>query len=587
MPYLPNLDIIIVVAYLVCIVAIGLYMSRRAATGIESYFLSGRKMPAWLLAISGGFSWFDVAGTMWIIGMFYSYGFKAIWPQWMWGLVMPAFWMAYIGKWIRRSGVMTGAEWMKTRFGTGADGRAAHTTMTLVAVITTVAFLSTASVGIGKFWSEFLGWSPHLCSTVILGCTALYVIFGGMYSVVYTDIIQGVMLTVASVIVGVFAFSSLAGQSIESMAPAGWTSLAPVWRLPDAPNATYKLFGLMTIMWVFRGFLVGSSGPVILYEFQRFLAARNPRDASKIAMLWAVFFSVWWVFVIGIAVLVISRPDITVTDPERCLPAVLHAALPIGVRGILMAALMGAFMSTFDSTVNSGAAYIVRDVYQQFIVPGAGRRHLVIAGYLASAALVAVGIFIGFVFSSIEQIIHWIFMAFGSGILMPLVLRWYWWRFNGWGSTIGMVTGVLASLAQAVFYPETPLYLSVPVIMSLSLCCAVIATLLTRPTASATLDKFYRNVRPWGFWAPVKRRLTPAQAQETPDSPASDIAATLVGMPWIIALYMVPIYLITHCWTQFFISSGIVIFSSILLYFLWYKKLPPPDELEEPPKTEI
>ncbi|MHC4530136.1 MAG: sodium:solute symporter family transporter [Planctomycetota bacterium] len=580
MSYLPNPDIIIVVTYLVSIVGLGLYMSRRAAAGIESYFLSGRKMPAWLLAISGGFSWFDVAGTMWIIGMFYSYGFKAMWPQWMWGLVMPAFWMGYLGKWIRRSGVMTGAEWMKTRFGTGIDGRAAHTAMTLVAVITTVAFLSTASVGIGKFWSEFLGWSPHVCSGVILGCTALYVIFGGMYSVVYTDLIQGIMLIIASVIVGVLAFNSLGGQSIESIAPAGWTNLAPVWRLDDAPNATYKLFGLMTIMWVFRGFLVGSSGPVILYEFQRFLSARNPRDASKIGMLWAVFFTIWWVFVIGIAVLVISKPEISVTDPERCLPAVLHSALPIGVRGILMAALMGAFMSTFDSTVNSGAAYVVRDVYQQFIVPGASRRHLVIAGYAASAGLVVVGILIGFVFSSIDQIIHWIFMAFGSGILMPLVLRWYWWRFNGWGCTVGMVTGVLASLGQAAFYPDSALYLSVPVIMGLSLSCSIIATLLTKPTESETLDGFYVKVRPWGFWGPVKRRVQAAVTPKAVDSAACDIAVTLMGMPWIIALYMAPIYLITHCWVQFLISSGVVVVSSILLYFLWYKNLPPVNELE-------
>ncbi len=580
MSNLSNPDIIIIVSYLVCIVGLGLYMSRRASAGIESYFLSGRKMSAWLLAISGGFSWFDVAGTMWVIGMFYSYGFKAMWPQWMWGLVMPAFWMGYLGKWIRRSGVMTGAEWMKTRFGTGVDGQAARTAMTLVAVITTVAFLSTASVGIGKLWSEFLGWPPHVCSVVILGCTAIYVIFGGMYSVVYTDLIQGVVLIVASVIVGILAFNSLEGQSIEAIAPAGWTNLAPVWQLHDAPNATYKMFGLMTIMWIFRGFLVGSSGPMLLYEFQRFLSARSPRDASKIGMLWAVYFTIWWVFVIGIVVLVIAKPEISVTDPERCLPAVLHSALPVGVRGILMAALMGAFMSTFDSTVNSGAAYIVRDVYQQFIVPGAGKRHLVFAGYAASAGLVAAGILIGFLFSSIEQISHWIFMAFGSGILMPLVIRWYWWRFNGWGCTVGMVTGVLASLGQAAFFPESALYVSVPVIMGLSLSCSIIATVFTKATDSDTLDGFYVKVRPWGFWGPVKRRMRSIVKPQTADSTACDIATTLVGMPWVIALYMTPMYLITHCWRQFYISLGIVLITSILLYFLWYKNLPPADELE-------
>lgn len=574
-----NIDIAIIIIYLVAIVGIGLYMSRRGSAGLESYFLSGRKMPAWLLAISGGFSWFDVAGTMWIVGMFYTYGFKAIWPQWMWGMAMAAFWMAYIGKWIRRSEVMTGAEWMKTRFGTGSAGVSARSAMTLAGVVLTISLISTASVGMGKFWSQFLGWSPTTCSVVILGCTSLYVIFGGMYSVVYTDLIQGILLYAASIIVGVLAFNSLNGQSIESLVPAGWTNLAPVWKMPDAPDQTYKMFGLMTIMWVFRGFLLGTSGPTFTYEFQRFLAARNPRDAAKIGLFWGLCFSIWWVCIIGMAVLVISRADISVTDPENCVPAVL-SALPVGLRGLVMAALMGAFMSTFDSTINGGAAYVVRDIYQRYIVPKAGDRHLVIAGYITSASLVVLGVTIGFVFSSIEQVIHWIFMAFGSGILIPLVLRWYWWRFNGWGSSIGMTTGLLASLVQGVFYSDIPMYLAMPILLGISLVGSVVAALLTNPTDPETLDEFYRKVRPWGLWGPVKRRLETTKPQKTFDSPACDIAVVLIGTPWIMALYMMLMYLVTRLWTNFVISLSIVVITSILLYFLWYKKLPPANELD-------
>ena len=576
---LHGIDIAIVVVYLSGVVSLGLYASRRAAAGVDSYFLSDRQAPAWLLAVSGGFSWFDITGTMWIVGLFYVYGLKAMWPQWLWGLPLAAFWMAYMGKWIRRSGVMTGAEWMKTRFGQGPAGESARAAYTLVAVVTVVAWLSYASVGIGKFWSEFLPWPPQVCAAVVLGSTAVYVVLGGMYSVIYTDVIQGLMIAVASVIVGVLAFQSLGAQPIESIAPASWASVAPVWEIPDAPDPTYKLFGLMAILWVSRGVLLGAGGPQQLYDFQRFLAARHPRDAAKIGMLWGVFFAICWAMMIGMAVLAMSRPDIHVTDPERVLPAVLAHGLPRGLRGLVLAGLMGSYMSTFDSTVNSGAAYLVRDVYQKYVAPKAGGRHLVIAGYAASAGLVTAGLVIGSAISSIDQVLQWICMALGGGVLVPCFLRWYWWRFNGWGCSVGMFTGVAASLVQVTIWPQAPEHLSFPAIVALSLVGSLAATWSTRPTDRQTLDRFYRTVRPFGFWGPVKRRLSLPPGRKKTDSAAADVAAMLIGIPWIIALYMLPIYLVIRCWTSAIESLAVFLLMSVALYFVWYRNLPPADEL--------
>ena len=119
---LSALDQIIVVAYLAVIMAIGYAMKRRAAGGMSAYFLGGRRLPWWALAMSGSSSYFDITGTMWIVSTFIVLGLKGMWVHWLWGFPITAFYLAYMGKWIRRSGVLTGAEWMYTRFGSGPAG---------------------------------------------------------------------------------------------------------------------------------------------------------------------------------------------------------------------------------------------------------------------------------------------------------------------------------------------------------------------------------------------------------------------------------------------------------------------------------
>src|ERR1051326_9197973 len=120
------LDQIIVVVYLAAIMSIGIAMKRRAARGMSSYFLGGRQLPWWALAMSGSSSYFDITWTMWTVSVFVTFGLKGMWVQWISGFIIPAFYMCLMGKWIRRSGVMPGSEWMEPRFGHGRAGEAAR-----------------------------------------------------------------------------------------------------------------------------------------------------------------------------------------------------------------------------------------------------------------------------------------------------------------------------------------------------------------------------------------------------------------------------------------------------------------------------
>ncbi|KKL47033.1 hypothetical protein LCGC14_2339620 [marine sediment metagenome] len=114
-------DLVIIAVYLMGIVFSGAYLTRWASRNIDSYFLGGRRMPWWLLGLSGTASYFDVSGVMWSIAFFYIMGQRFLWVQWEWGFLATACFAAFMGKWLRRTRVMTGAEWMVVRFGCGPD----------------------------------------------------------------------------------------------------------------------------------------------------------------------------------------------------------------------------------------------------------------------------------------------------------------------------------------------------------------------------------------------------------------------------------------------------------------------------------
>jgi len=571
---LSTVDIAIIIAYLAVVVALGTVMKRRAAKNIGSYFLGERQLPWWALAMSGSSSYFDITGTMWIVSLFVVIGLKGMWVQWIWGFIIPVFYMAYMGKWIRRSGVMTGSEWMETRFGSGKAGEAARASYTLYAVLTITAFLAYGATGMGKFGSVYLPFDEHVCAALIIGITGIYVIVGGFHGVVMVEIFQTVVLSIGAIIIAYLGFARVSPAMLSAKVGPEWGSLIPKWDLSYLAGTEYKIFGALLIIWVMKGLLLSLSGPEQLYDFQRFLAAKNPKEASKLGALWGVIHTVRWPMAMGLAVLGIVGLT-QQSDPEKVLPSVIQQMLPAGLRGFAIAALLSGFLATFNSTVNGGASYIVKDIYHKYINPGASQRNLIYASYISSALLIILGITIGFAAKSINQMFTWIMTSLGAGVLLPNVLRWYWWRLNGWGYAAGAVSGMLLSLIQAFvpYFAGLPLFVTFPAIVLLVLAITVAVMLLTEPTDSKTLRKFYAEVRPAGFWGAVARDLGPDSALPKRTPFLHDFGNVVLGIPWLIAMWMFPMYLVLHRFGEASIAAGIVLVISLILYRTWYRRL--------------
>lgn len=590
------IDQIIVILYLAAIMSIGFAMKRKAAKGMSSYFLGGRQLPWWALAMSGSSSYFDITGTMWIVSTFIALGLKGMWVHWLWGFPITAFYLAYMGKWIRRSDAMTGAEWMKTRFGDSKAGDIARLSYTLFAILTISALLGYSAIGMGKFGSIFLPFSPNVCALLILGITGIYVIAGGFHGIVRVEIVQTIVLSAGAIVFAVIGYMHFDAAVFSSKIPGSWMDIMPSMR-PEAfqglvtGGTDYSFFGALVAVWVAKGLLLCLSGPEQLYDFQRFLAAKDERDASKLGALWGVIHTVRWCFSMAIAVMAIMGIGNAVldeklkADPETALPLIIGSMLPVGLVGFMLAALLSGFLATFSSTVNGGAAYLVKDVYQRYLNPGADNKTLVRVSYFSSALLIIIGLIISFFGTSINTAFLWIFGTLAAGILPPNVLRWYWWRLNGQGYAAGVFGGMALSLGQVFFeqfgiISPQPLYVGFPVIAILSTIITIAASLLTAPTDMETLKNFYRKVQPSGLWKPAKEAVLAENANFKKQSPFSlELFNTFVAMIGITALYVSMLYLVLH---RLEIGFGLLAttgLTAVILYFTWYKTLPPPSAL--------
>jgi len=600
-------DILIIAGYLLAVIVLGWLLSKRASKNLSAYFLGGRSLPWYVIGTSHGASGFDITGTMFFVAMLFTYGVKAAFIPWMWPLFDRVFRQVYLGPWIRRSNVLTGAEWMKTRFGTGLGGNLSHISVVLYALVLTVGFLGYAFIGIGKFAEVFFPWdlalgrlsSADVYAIIILAITTAYLLLGGWYSVVLTDLIQFALLTVASVFIAVVAMDKVSPEALAKVVPEGWNQLRLGLRLDldwsgliaqlntKITDDGYSLFGVLIMMMLLKGLLVSMAGPTPGYGMQHVLSTRNPREAAL---------ENWWMSIVqlvprflmitGIAVLglVYFSPQINDMlgagqefDFEKILPLVIRDFIPVGLVGVLLAGLLAAFMSTFDSTVNAGAAYIVNDIYKRYVNPDAPAKRYVRFSYLASILLVIVSVVIGiFKIESIHDITKWITFGLYGGYVAPNILKWHWWRFNGYGYFAGMLGGIIASLVPLMIWPEMNNMYILPFSLGVSTIASMVVCLRTKPESDEVLQGFYRNVRPWGYWRPVFRKLIENNPNICENSNFKRDAFNVgIGIVWQLMLMVVPICIVIREKRTLWISLAILAATSVIMKFTWYDKLAP------------
>lgn len=596
-------DLAIIIGYFVLTIGAGIYCHRKSARSVRSYFLGDNKQPWWMLAVSGAATHYSLEGTIWNTAMLIVLGMKSWWIVLIWWMPNSVFLMAYTAVWIRRTGVVTSAELNQVRFGNDPGAKAARIGFAVMIALFSLAALSLSYIVIHKFAAVF-GFPPHPSAMIVIGITGAYVLAGGFRGVVLTDFFQAILKTTMSLIVGVMVFLHYTPEQAHNAVAQGgvttyyWKSLSydphphlgvfaanksyASWNDLVGTALAFSLVGLI-------GCLGGAGGR---YGEQRFLATKSPRDAALQAAFWQFLALPRWVFTAALVFLAFTQfREVTVggADPEAVLPTWLQSGmLGPGMLGFMVAALIAVYMSTFSGEVNACASIIVRDIYEPLFghEKDAEQTGHVWPNYLTTAGIVLAAIALGYSFtenSTLNKIWTWMLGGLISCIVVPLALRWYWGRMNGWGFSLGSVVGLIPALLMLskqflrpdAWVQQIPDAYFTYTILIVSLLTCILVSLFTAPVAAEHIDDFYLKVRPFGLWDDIaKRALASGKPANRALNPWYALANIAIGIVATYSLYMSPVYLMGKWYQEAALCIGIFLVCAVTLFFTWFKQLP-------------
>ncbi|EMF42532.1 transporter, SSS family [Leptospira interrogans serovar Lora str. TE 1992] len=531
------IDWFFIFMYLFFAFTAGILLSPKAGKSLVSYFVADRKLPWWWLGTSMVATTFAADTPLVITGFIAADGISANWFWWSWAIGYMAMTVFFAGKW-RRMEVLTDVEFVELRYG-GKPAiilrmvKAFYLSILVNSIVLGWVFKAMSKIT-GPFldWKDLLGadrfsiiqnvWPSFLIFDSLNNTITVLILFlvvvvyssmGGIQGVILTDLVQFALGMGGAILFAVYAVSSQGGISgllskMEELYPDKHKSILSFW--PDFQEASLPInvfLIFISVQWWAQYYSDGSG-----YLAQRIHTAKNPKEAEK-GSLWfniANFMVRTWPWILTALVTLVVFPLHDPTkyfsegwivggDREMGYPILMKLILPNGILGIVFASLMAAFMSTADTHINWGASYLVNDFYLRFVHPKADDKTLVKASRIAVVTMSIIAILVATQIQSIAN--AWKFLlAFASGMGLPQILRWIWWRTNAWTELSGMITALILSM---ILYPSYPNVRSEYLLFWVaigSVAVSILVTFLTPPVPQNTLDDFIKRVDPIGFW---------------------------------------------------------------------------------------
>jgi solute:Na+ symporter, SSS family len=431
------LDVVTVATYLAAMLGIGAYCSRRSSSA-ENYFVGRRNFPGWVVALS-------MLGTIVSSTTFLALPAAAYvldWRQLTVNLVVPFVAVLAVIVFIpffRRAGLTSAFEYLGDRFGQPARlyGTIGFIFLQLIRVAQ-VLFLVSLPL-------QFLTGAPIEWVIVGVGLfVALYAIAGGMETVVWAGVVQAIIMLVGGVLCLGFVVGQLPGglsQVIEIGQAHRKFSLGSLeWDPNQRTFWTVMILGLVNWLNIYSG-----EQTVV----QRYVSAKSLRDARKATLMFSGIAVPMWTmfFFIGTSLFVFFQvmpdPRVAQLQPDQVLPYFVLTHIPVGLAGLVVAAVIAAAMSSLDSGVNSISTVVVIDLLKPHLARGRSDQFYLKAARVIVGAAIALMTAGAFAFSrmkkeSMNDVSLIVFSVLGGAITGLYMIGFFTRRVDGKSANIAL-----------------------------------------------------------------------------------------------------------------------------------------------------
>jgi len=505
---LENIDWLIISAFFILSLAIGIIVSKKSGKDVTEFFLSGRKMPWWLLGISMVATTFSADTPNLVTDIVRTNGVAGNWIWWAFLLTGMLTVFVYAKLW-RRSEVLTDLEFYELRYsGKGAAFLRGFRAFYLGAIFNVLIMASVCLAGI-KIGGALLGLSP--VETLLITCTitVIYSSIGGLRGIIITDFFQFILAMVATFWAAyeIVNLPQVAGLTNLLNHPDVIPKLNLIPDIADTDLFIAVFIIPLAVQWWavwYPGAEPGGGG----YVAQRMLSAKDEKNAIWATLLFNfMHYAIrpWPWILIALASIVVF-PDLdslrvafpnTIVGNDLAYPAMI-SFLPPGLLGLLVASLIAAFMSTISTHLNWGSSYLVHDFYRRFFVKGKSETHYVSMGRVFTVLLMVFSAFFALFLNNSLQAFG-IILQIGAGTGLIFILRWFWYRVNVYSELTAMIVSFLVAIMFEVIIPnnfsvEEKLIIGV----TITTISWLIVTLITPPSSMETLQNFYKKIQPGG-----------------------------------------------------------------------------------------
>ena len=542
------LDWIVVGLYVVIALVLGFVFVRKASHDTTDFFVAGRTLPWWVAGTSLVATTFSTDTPLFVAGIARNDGISGNWFWWSAAIGQTATIFFFAKLW-RRTKVLTDVEFIQCRYEPTPERSVLRVFKVLFdGIYVNCYIMASVTIAATKVVQAVMGlghdpvFAPHLFGSadpiftitetgavlLILGfCAMAYSMASGLYGVVYTDLVQFGLAMVGTIWLAIVAYHGVMHEPVINGVATEGMSFAQRIQATSAYNPDKHLLSffppmhlkdLATITFLTYIFVVSwQNSPGSGYLVQRMLATKSEKD-SLLAFLWYNFchyvIRPWPWIVVGLASMVFF-PELTGHDAERAFPLMIDKMMHTGIKGVIVAAMLAAYMSTLDTHLNWGSSYLVNDVYQPFVRPGAKQKELVLVSRISMLCLTILALIVSTTLKGILDTYLYLGVILG-GLGTVLILRWYWWRVTAWSEISAIIGAVLIGNAvehwlanpvdaqgQEVSYFA---YRMIVTTIGTTLVWVVVSLLTYRKPSASTIN-FCKQVRPSGpGWARVRRQ---------------------------------------------------------------------------------